>query len=149
MKERIREHEKRQIHLNGHHHLHLSSSFLPLPQSSSPTHPFILLGTLLLFLLSGLLLAGWGLGCLRGILLGGGADGSGTSCRDQVQGSHGGGGGYRRALGGRQGLLLGHLQLGLLRLLLGHLLLLLLGVGGEGGRAAGDVDVLAVVGNVL
>lgn len=36
----------------------------------------------------------------------------------------------------------------LLRGLLGHGLLLL-GVGGEGGRAAWDVDVLAVVGHVL
>lgn len=38
---------------------------------------------------------------------------------------------------------------GLLGGLLGGGLLLLLGVGGEGGRAAGNVDVLAVVGHVL
>lgn len=56
-----------------------------------------------------------------------------------------------RGLSGLWGLGLGR-DLWRRQRLLGGLLgrgLLLLGVGGEGGRAAGDVDVLAIVGHVL
>lgn len=56
-----------------------------------------------------------------------------------------------RGLGGLGGLGLGR-GLGWGQRLLGGLLgrgLLLLGVGGEGGRAARDVDVLAIVGHML
>lgn len=86
-----------------------------LIRSGRENHSDICLcSALLLLLLGGLLLGGRGLGCLWGLLLGGG-------------------------LGRGQCLLGGLLGGGLL----------LLRVGGEGGRATRNVDILAVVGHVL